>query len=110
MAKRQVVTMTDDLDPSKQADETLHFSIGNVSYEMDLTKRNAEKFRSALQPYIDAARRTGGRTTQGARAHASATGVDVAAVKAWADANGIPYNQRGRLSADLVARFRQAME
>lgn len=102
--------MTDDLDPSKGADETVRFSIDNVGYELDLTKRNAEKLRSLLQPYVDAGRRTGGRAARGTRQKASTSRVDVAAVKAWADSNGITYNQRGRLSAALVGRFLKAME
>ena len=113
MAKRQIVTMTDDLDPSLEADETLTFGVDGATYEIDLASINADSMRLSLQPYVSAARRVGGRATAGRatamRRTRSGTGVDPAAVKAWANSNGVAYNKRGRLSSAVVAQFREAM-
>lgn len=115
MAKREVVTVTDDLDPSKPADITIDFGVDGATYQIDLTRTNADRLGEVLAPYIGAARRVGGRaattaTTKAGRPAGSGVGVDVAAVKAWADSNGIAYNKRGRLPAELVGRFRAAMD
>ena len=46
---------------------------------------------------------TGGRTTG-----KSTGGVDPAEVRAWAKSEGIAVNERGRISADLLAKFQAA--
>lgn len=48
----------DDLDGTI-ADETVLIGLDGVSYEVDLTSRNARKLRTGLAPFIKAARRTG---------------------------------------------------
>ncbi len=56
MAKRTIVTLVDDLD-GKEAAETVTFTVDGATYEIDLTERNAAKFRRLLAPYIEAARK-----------------------------------------------------
>ena len=58
MAQKVQVTLVDDLDGSS-ADETLTFGLDGVSYEIDLSKGNAKKFRDSLNAYVGAARRSG---------------------------------------------------
>lgn len=101
--------MTDDLDPRLEADESITFGVDGATYEIDLSKKNATALRSALDRYVRAARRTGGRAARG-HATPTKTGVDTAAVKAWADSNGVAYNKRGRLPATIIEQFRQAMD
>ncbi len=107
MATRVVTTLIDDLDGGP-ADETVTFAIdGRGPPEVDLSRKNAKALRSAMERYISAGRRTGGRTTR--RRRPTSTGdIDVPAVKAWADANGLAYSSRGRLSGALVEQYRQA--
>ncbi|MGE5293082.1 MAG: histone-like nucleoid-structuring protein Lsr2, partial [Micromonosporaceae bacterium] len=44
MAQKITVALEDDLDGSL-ADETLRFAFGGTEYEIDLSKKNAGKFR-----------------------------------------------------------------
>ena len=69
MVKTLVVTLTDDLDGSP-ADETVSFALDGKSYEIDLSKANADKFRKALDPYVAKATRTGKAPRSGSRPEA----------------------------------------
>jgi hypothetical protein len=42
MAKKVTVSLIDDFD-GKQADETVQFGLDGVSYEIDLSEKNAKK-------------------------------------------------------------------
>ena len=57
MAKTVNVVITDDLDGSPDA-QTVAFSFGGHSYEIDLGPKNLAKLQKSLQPFIDAGRRT----------------------------------------------------
>lgn len=104
MARKIQVILEDDLTGG-DADETVSFALDGVAYEIDLSARNADKLRHALQPYIDAgrkaSRRNSGRTS-------SRTTGNAGEIRAWAEANGVPVSARGRISADVVAQYEAA--
>jgi Lsr2 len=56
MTKKIHVHLIDDLDAS-EASETLRFEVDGRTYEIDLSSRNAQKFRTEIAPYIAHARR-----------------------------------------------------
>jgi hypothetical protein len=56
MAQRVSVELQDDLDGGP-ADETLRFGIGGSEYEIDLSKKNASRFRRQIAPCIEHARK-----------------------------------------------------
>ena len=60
MAQRMIVHLIDDTDGTS-ADQTVHFAIDGVAYEIDLTDAHADSIRRTLAPWINAGRRTGGR-------------------------------------------------
>ena len=103
MAQRVQVVLTDDVDGGV-AEETVAFGLDGSSYEIDLSRSNAEKLRNAFAPYAGAARRSGrpsrrGRSGAAApRAPSRPGGGDVAAVREWAKANGHTVSERGRIS------------
>lgn len=106
MASRTQVLLTDDLDGG-DADQTLRFSVGNVSYELDVSAKNAAKFEKALAPFVTAARRV--RSVPGQRRASSPTsGVDVKAIRAWAVSQGYEVSSRGRLPADVIEAYNAA--
>src|SRR6185437_5083352 len=73
MVKKVTVSLLDDLD-GKAADETVQFALDGVSYEIDLSEKNAKKLRSELQPWVTAGRRTGGsRRRRGVRSASAAS-------------------------------------
>jgi len=116
MAQRTIVQLTDDLDGkpiSEGKGETVRFSLDRTDYEIDLAEKNAKALRNDLAKYISAARRTtGGRSTGRGRGGRTGTGpvrdYDPKAVRVWAESQGIEVSQRGRVPADLVARFQAA--
>ncbi|MGH3543252.1 MAG: histone-like nucleoid-structuring protein Lsr2, partial [Mycobacterium sp.] len=61
MAKKVTVTLVDDFDREGAADETVEFGLDGVSYEIDLTTKNATKLRGDLKKWVEAGRRVGGR-------------------------------------------------
>jgi len=118
MAQRTVVQLTDDLDGKPIPEgkgETIRFSLDRTDYEIDLGERNAKALRNDLAKYVSAARRSGGgqrSSAGGGRGSRTSTGAardyDPKAVRAWAESQGIKVSQRGRVPADLVARFQAA--
>lgn len=113
MAQRNVTTLVDDLtgrDLPEGTGETVDFSLDGVRYELDVNSRGAQRLRSALAPYVKAGRRVpGGRSTRGGRStvavRRSRTAADPAAVRAWANSNGITVNKRGRVPGAVIAQF-----
>jgi len=90
-------------------------TVGDKAYEVDLTDAEFAQYEALVAPYVAVGRRVtraGGAPTGG---HASpVTGTDrrprseVAAIKAWGEANGWTVPKRGRLGAALVEAYRQA--
>jgi len=107
MAQKVQVILVDDLDGGT-ADETVTFSLDGVSYEIDLTHDNAARLRDLLAPYVGHGRRIGGGRRTSARAVKASGGTEPAQVRAWAKSQGIAVNERGRISADLMATFQAA--
>jgi hypothetical protein len=105
MAQRTIVEMTDDVD-GKPAVETLHFGVDGTEFEIDLSEKNAAKLRKAMSPFIGSARRTGGR--RGRAMTVVSTGVDTAAVRAWAASHKIEVSARGRIAAAVVEQYKAA--
>jgi hypothetical protein len=55
MAQNIIIELIDDIDGGK-ADQTVSFALDSKSYEIDLNKKNAEKLRKAIEPFIAKAR------------------------------------------------------
>jgi nucleoid-associated protein Lsr2 len=109
VAQKIQVLLIDDLDGS-QADGTVRFALDGTDYEIDLSAEHAQALRDALARYVAAARRAGGgaRRSAGGRRRASVSGLNPIEVREWAKAQGIEVKDRGRVPADLVARFKAA--
>lgn len=107
MARRVQIVIDDDLDGGP-ADETVSFAIDGESYEIDLSAKNAEKFRRALRPYIENARAAEAKSRKTRSRPRPAGRKDLAAVREWARSNGIPVSQRGRISAEVISRYEAA--
>src|SRR5215203_3972823 len=114
MAQRVIVQLTDDLDGKPIPEgkgETIRFGLDRTDYEIDLAEKNAKALRNDLAKYVTAARRTsrGGRGRgRGRTPTGPGRDYDPKAVRAWAESQGIQVSQRGRVPADLIARFQAA--
>src|SRR5215472_13981796 len=103
MAKRVNTVITDDLDGSSAA-EAVSFGFDGLAYEIDLGPANRERLQKSLQPFMDAGRRTGlKRPTR-----RTADRRDTAAIRAWATAQGMEVGARGRMSAEVVSKYKAA--
>jgi hypothetical protein len=108
------VTITefiDDIDGGK-ADRTITFAVDGITYEIDLSKRNAAGFEKALKPYVEAARRVrrspNKAATRGGRRGRRESGPDLAAVREWARENGHAISDRGRVPAAILEAYTAA--
>jgi len=108
MAQKVQVVLVDDLDGGS-ADETVTFSLDGVSYEIDLSHDNAARMRDLLAPYLGHGRRVGATRRASGRGASRAKGsTNPAEVREWAKSQGIAVNERGRISAELMATFQAA--
>jgi hypothetical protein len=108
MAKKVTVSFVDDLDGKTAAEETVAFTLDGVAYEIDLSTTNAKKLRAALQPWIEAGRRVGGRRRSSIVATSRTEPRESAAIRVWAHTHGYQVARRGRIPADVVDAFRAA--
>jgi hypothetical protein len=106
MAQKIQVLFTDDLDGG-EAEGTVSFGLDGTSYEIDLSAQNAAKLRKALGSYLAAGRKVGGQARRRGRRPA-AGGINPVEVREWAKANNIDVNDRGRVPASVIARYREA--
>ena len=109
MAKKVTVSLIDDFD-GKQADGTVQFGLDGVSYEIDLSEKNAKKMREGLRPWVDAGRRIGGSRWRRA---VGTGGVSVdrkqsAEIREWARKSGYEVARRGRIRAEVLDAYRAA--
>ena len=107
MATKTMIVLEDDYEGGK-ADETVRFGLDGATYEIDLSDKNADKLRKALSPFLEAARRTGGRSATKRGSGLSSGAVDTKAVRAWAASNGVSVSNRGRIPAQIVEQYRAA--
>ncbi len=111
MAKRATTLLIDDIDGSEAA-ETVTFGLDGTLFEIDLNETHAEDLREVLAPFVSVARRVSGASRRGQASAGSEpqskAEVDPKAVRAWAEANGVTVNARGRLKADVIEQYRAA--
>lgn len=109
MAQKIQTLFIDDIDGG-EAEGTVRFGLDGADYEIDLSTTHSDELHAALQAYIAHARKLTGAARRGAtvRAGRRASAVDTAAVRAWARANGIDIKERGRVPADVLAKYREA--
>lgn len=109
MAQKTQVVLIDDIDGGA-ADETVTFSLDGVSYEIDLSAKNAASLRDAFAPWVGSGRRTGGRSRSGRRTGAAAARSRASSteIREWGRANGFTVNERGRISAELREAYDKA--
>jgi hypothetical protein len=113
MAQKVLVQLVDDLDGST-AEQTVEFALDGVQYQIDLSSDNAGALREALEPFVTAARRAGGRKRSaaaraaGGRASSTSDRERNQAVREWARAQGMNVSERGRIPADVVEAYDKA--
>ena len=117
MARQTTVSFVDDLDGSK-ASGTVEFALDGRSYEIDLSDQNAARLRGALEPFVDAARKAGGRSSGRGRGSkqrqepevkpARSNREETAAIRKWAREHGHEISERGRIPKSVLEAYRNA--
>ncbi|WP_154793192.1 histone-like nucleoid-structuring protein Lsr2 [Occultella kanbiaonis] len=108
MATRTVYELVDDITGDAIADgkgETLTFGLDGVVFEIDLTLHNAAKLRDELAPWVERARRTGGRVSTGRQARSTDSGYDPKAVRVWARSASIEVPAKGRIPKAVLDQY-----
>jgi hypothetical protein len=111
MARKVEVKLLDDTDGST-ADETVAFGLDGTNYEIDLSRKNADRLRSDLEKFLHAARRVGRggiaptRRARGTSAQpAKADRAQNQAIRDWAKRKGIQLSERGRIPRNVIEQY-----
>ena len=108
MAQKIQTLFIDDIDGG-EAEGTVRFAIDGAEYEIDLSAKHGDELRDILSQYIVHARKVGGANRRGtARGSRKPSTIDTVAVRAWARENGHNIKERGRVPAQVVAKYREA--
>ena len=109
MAQKIQTLFIDDIDGG-EAEGTVRFGLDGSEYEIDLNAKHSEELRNALANYVTHARKVGGAARRGtARGGRRFSAVDTVAVRAWAREQGIDIKDRGRVPADITAKYQAAV-
>ncbi|MCE0767406.1 Lsr2 family protein [Pseudonocardia kujensis] len=108
MARHVQTALVDDIDGGP-ADETVAFSWNGTSYEIDLSRKNADALRALLEPYIKAGRHIRSRAARpaGGRSRSTTTSSKQRnqAIREWARAQGLQIAERGRIPIEIMLRY-----
>jgi hypothetical protein len=113
MAQRvQVILVCDLHGDETPGTETIAFSVDGSAYEIDVCEQHASELRDGFARYVGVARRAGGRGStrpsgSGRRRRSRGSG-DAARVREWARSQGLAVPERGRIPADLAAKYAAA--
>ena len=107
MAQKVSVTFACDYDQKAIPQGQQHsrrFSLDGRDYEIDLCAKHSQKFDDVVSRYAERARRASGRVNRTKR-RTTAHRQHSAAIRTWAKDSGIEVSDRGRIPADVVARY-----
>lgn len=102
MARQNITQFFDDLDhtPLHESDvRVIRFGLHGKNYVLDLKPENAERFLAKLKPYVEAAQEA---------CDANEPAVDPAKIRRWAQNEGLPIANRGKIPLSIVEAFRDA--
>jgi hypothetical protein len=107
VAQKVSVTFACDYDEKEIPDGqhlTRAFSLDGRDYEIDLCERHSQKFDEVFSRFATRARKAASRVGH-AKRRTSAHRKRSADIRTWAKGNGISVSDRGRIPADVIARY-----
>lgn len=111
MAQKIQTLFIDDIDGGA-AEGTVRFALDGTEYEIDLNAKHSEELRSALGKYVNHARKVGSTRRAGRAAGRAGRGagsaLNTTEIRNWAREQGYDIKDRGRVPADLVAKYQAA--
>lgn len=103
MATRTAVVLEDDLDGGR-ADQTLEFGLDGAEYVIDLSAKNAARFRQELALFLEHARKAG-RGQRRRPARPVSARERSSRIRSWAKDQGIALSERGRIPAGIAEQY-----
>lgn len=111
MAQRVETTFIDDIDGSV-AERTFTFAVDGTQYAIDLSSENIREFNEAIAGFVESSRKLGkltttsnGRPRSNGTVSVRASREHLAVVRAWLRQQGEDVSDRGRISAENMAKF-----
>lgn len=104
--QRVEVQLEDDLTGGP-ADETVAFGVSGIAYEIDLSSRHAADFRRRLAPFVERARLLHPQRRRGTF-RTAASRERSRQIRAWAERQGLPVSDHGRLPGDVIRQYETA--
>jgi hypothetical protein len=111
MAQKIQTLFIDDIDGGA-ADGSVRFGLDGAEYEIDLSAAHSAELHDALSKYVSHARKVsakGARQPAGRSVGRRPSSIDTTAIRAWARENGIDIKERGRVPADVMAKYQAAV-
>ncbi len=109
MAQKIQTLFIDDIDGGA-AEGTVRFALDGTDFEIDLSTAHSNELRATLATYIGHARKVGSTARRAGRGRRTGgDGINTAKVREWAKGNGLDIKDRGRVPADVVAKYQAAM-
>jgi nucleoid-associated protein Lsr2 len=112
VAQKIQTLFIDDIDGGA-AEGTVRFALDGTEYEIDLNAKHSEELRSAIGKYVTHARKVGGGArragrTAGRASRGAGSALNTTEIRNWAREQGYDIKDRGRVPADLVAKYQAA--
>jgi hypothetical protein len=111
VAQKIQTLFIDDIDGGA-AEGTVRFALDGTEYEIDLNSKHTGELRSALGKYVSHARKVGSARRGGRSAGRGGRGagsmLNTTEIRNWARAQGIEIKDRGRVPAEVVAKYQAA--
>lgn len=109
MAVKIIHLVTDDLDGTEGA-ETVPFAYDGTDYTIDLSPKNAARFRKALRPYVEHSVKVTPDRKQRRPARPEDTVTGRAQIRAWAWRTGkySGLGARGRIPKPIIDAYHAA--
>jgi hypothetical protein len=112
VAQKIQTLFIDDIDGGA-AEGTVRFALDGTDYEIDLNAKHSEELRSAIAKYVTHARKVGGGArragrTAGRTSRGASSALNTTEIRTWAREQGYDIKDRGRVPADLVAKYQAA--
>jgi len=105
MMRSVTVTLVDDLDEAKAADETVSFGLDGREYEIDLSRAHAGELRKMASRYIAAARRAKTAVRQRPARRTQADRERARQIRTWAVEKGLMSTERGRIPEHVTREY-----
>ena len=106
--KVQVILLCDLDDGNVDAQETMHFSLGSSTYEVDVCTKHAQQIRDGLEPFVTHARKTASASSNRRRQRPATERQQTPSIRSWAKDHGIQVNDRGRIPASVIKEYEGA--